>query len=300
MTKPIRFDLYDLKLFVATVENGSLSKAAQILPLALSAASARIKALEERLGIELLQRGPRGVVATSAGQLFYDHALRLLQAAQDTQRGMDALSGRGRVKLRLLSNTTGMSTQLPAQLASFLVTNPEIDLQFDQSSSREVLKAVAAGHADLGIVDGDYSQRELLYLLYQRNQLVVIAHPESPLARLPRCGFADWLKQPLVGLQADSSLQQFLQRMAVLAHSAAQFRVTAPNSASVAQMVAQNIGVAIVARPLAEQYQRQLGVILIELDEPWANRELNVCLRPTLDTRLPALRLARYLAGVEG
>lgn len=299
MTKPIRFDLADLRLFIAIVEQGSLSKAAQVLPLALSAASARLKGLEERLGLVLFERGARGVSVTVAGQHFYDHAVRLVKAAHDAQTGMDALSGKGRIRLKLWSNTTGLSTDLPRQLGEFLQFNSEIDIDLEQHSSREVLKAVAAGKADLGIVDGDYSQRDLLYLLYQRNELVVIAHPESTIAKNERCRFKQWLQQPIVGYETDSSLQQFIQRMAIIAHQPAQFRATVPSFSSVAELVAKNVGVAILPKPIAKRFAKNLAIKIIELDEPWADRELHVCLRPQTDTSLPALKLARFLAGVE-
>ncbi|MCW8878854.1 MAG: LysR family transcriptional regulator [Kangiellaceae bacterium] len=299
MANTLRFELYDLKLFVAAVESGSISKAAEQLPLALSAASARIKTLEDRLGSQLLLRGARGVKVTTAGKLFYDHALRMLRVAGDAQRGMDALAGKGREKLRLWSNTTGLSTRLPRQLAEYLEMNPELDIEFEQHSSREVLKAVNSGAADLGIVDGDYSQRDLLYLLYQRNQLVVIAHPQNELAQHSSCKFIDWLAQPLVGYESESSLQQFIERMALIAHLPANFRVKVPNFSSVAKMVSQGIGVAIVPMPLAKQYEPQYDIRTIELAETWANRELHVCVQPNENTSLPAIKLARYLARIE-
>ncbi len=299
MTKPIKFEIFDLRLYIAIIENGSLSKAADSLPLALSAASARLKKLEERLGLTLLERHPRGIQPTNAGTLFYDHALRLMQAAQDTQKGMDALSGKGRIQLKIHSNTTGLSTNLPQQLGEFLQKNPSVDLNFEQSSSRQVLKSVAEGKADLGVVDGEYNQKDLLFLLYQRNELVVISNRDNPFAQKKSCSFEEWLKQPLVGYEKGSSLQQFLERMAVFAHLPAHFRATAPNFSAVAHLVANDVGVAIVSRPLALQFTKTLPLTLIKLDEPWANRELSICIRPQNDNQLPALKLARFLAGLK-
>ncbi|TQV88161.1 LysR substrate-binding domain-containing protein [Aliikangiella coralliicola] len=298
MTKPPGFELFDLRLYVAIVETGSLSKAAERLPLALSAASARLKTLESRLGLQLLKRGSQGMKATNAGVLFYDHALRLLQAANDAQKGMEALSGKGRIRLKLFCNTTGLSTDLTSQLGEFLRLNPGVDVQFEQHASRDVLKAVSSGKADIGVVDGDYNKRDLLYLLFQRNKLVVIAHHSSPLANAESCRFNEWLAQPLIGYYSDSSLQKFLEKMATLAHLPAKFRVTAPNFNAVAQLVAQDIGAAIVPRPLALNYASSLPISVIELNEPWATRELHICVRPQVDTTMPAIRLARYLAGL--
>jgi len=307
MTKSLRFEFVDLKLFSLVAEKGSISHAADLMPLALSAASARIKTLEERLGLTLFERKPRGVELTQAGKLFLDHAKGLLRAANEAQRGMEVLSGEGRIQLTLFSNTTGLSTDLPAMLGKFLEENPQIDINFEQRASKEVLKAVSSGGADLGIVDGDYNQRELLYLLFQRNQLVVIAHPNTELGKLESCRFKDLLNHPLVGYNSESSLQKFIERMSLLSHQSGSFRAKVPDFNSVANLVSANVGAAIVPKPLAERLKQRLNIKVIELNEPWANRELHVCIRPPDDKpmiqnseqSLSALRLAKYLAGVD-
>lgn len=298
MTKSIRFEFIDLKLFLLVAEHGSLSQAAEAMPLALSAASARIKTLESRLSLKLLERKARGVELTHAGKLFLEHARGLMRAANEAQKGMEAISGKGKVKLNLFSNTTGLSTELPAKLGEFLRDNPDVDVNFEQHSSREVAESVFSGKADLGIVDGDYNQNDLLYLLYKRNELVIIAHPESEQAKLSKCRLKDWLKHPLVGYEKGSSLQKFIDRMSLLIHQSGSYRAFAPDFNSVATLVAENVGVAIVPRPLAERFKERFGVIVVELDEIWANRELHVCIRPDADKNMPALRLARFLTGV--
>ena len=64
--RALRFDLPERNLVVAIAEAGSLGKAAQALPLALSAASNRLRLLEDRLGTRLFERGAAGVQATPA------------------------------------------------------------------------------------------------------------------------------------------------------------------------------------------------------------------------------------------
>ena len=295
MAKPLRFDLADLRLYVAIIECGSLSKAAAQLPLALSAASARLKALEQRLSLQLVERSAQGVSPTHAGKLFYDHALRMLQVAQDAQAGMDTLSGNGRTSLTLFSNTTGLSSGLSQQLGEFLQTYPNVDLTLEQLSSRTVLKAVMSGEADLGVVDSHYLNDELLCLPYQRIELVVVVANTHSFASRTCCRYKEWLQQPVVGYLSDSSLQQFLQRMAVMERTPAQQRAAAPNYNSLAQLVAQEVGVAIMPRSAAERYAATLPLSVLALDEPWSQRELFVCIRHEADNSLPAWQLARFL-----
>ena len=65
----MRFDFVDLRLFVAIAALGNLTKAAEGFPIALAAASARIKALEESVGARLFERSSRGVSLTPAGDI---------------------------------------------------------------------------------------------------------------------------------------------------------------------------------------------------------------------------------------
>jgi DNA-binding transcriptional LysR family regulator len=66
----MRFDLTDLRLFAAVAACGNLTKAAESLPIAVAAASSRIKSLEESVDARLLVRRSRGVELTPAGEVF--------------------------------------------------------------------------------------------------------------------------------------------------------------------------------------------------------------------------------------
>ncbi|HXO71420.1 MAG TPA: LysR family transcriptional regulator, partial [Bradyrhizobium sp.] len=70
----MQFDLVDLRLFVAVADDRSITHGAARVHLALPSASARIKAMEETLGIALLKRGRRGVELTAAGENLLGHA----------------------------------------------------------------------------------------------------------------------------------------------------------------------------------------------------------------------------------
>ena len=75
----MRFDLTDLRLFLAAVETGSITRGADRSALALASASARIKEMEHTLGVPLLVRGRRGVEPTPAGHALAHHARVVLQ-----------------------------------------------------------------------------------------------------------------------------------------------------------------------------------------------------------------------------
>src|SRR5262245_9659528 len=100
-TEPMRYDLVSLKIFVAVAECGNLTRAAEREHLAVSAISKRIAELEELVAVPLLQRYPRGVGLTPAGQSLLHHARQLLNQVDrmDAELGEFAGGAKGHVRL---------------------------------------------------------------------------------------------------------------------------------------------------------------------------------------------------------
>lgn len=98
----MRYDLTSLRLFVAVAECGNLTRAAEREHLAVSAISKRISELEELIGTPLLQRYPRGVGLTPAGQSMLHHARQMLQL----MHRMDAESASTRAVPKAMSVCT--------------------------------------------------------------------------------------------------------------------------------------------------------------------------------------------------
>lgn len=154
-----RVDPFDLRLFAAVIEHGTITAAGQSMSLSLAAASARLKALEHRVGTRLLDRSKSGTTATDAGRALVRQAHRVL-AELDSLHVEMAAFGRGlRGTVRLLCNTAAMSEVLPPRLGHFLVEHPDIDVELKELSSDAVLEALRHGVADVGIV-ADYVDTE--------------------------------------------------------------------------------------------------------------------------------------------
>ena len=75
----MRLDIADLRLFLCVVEAGSITQGAQQAHLALASASERLRSIEEDAGVPLLERRPRGVASTEAGEALAHHARLILQ-----------------------------------------------------------------------------------------------------------------------------------------------------------------------------------------------------------------------------
>lgn len=295
----MRFDLTDLRLLIAIGETGSLSRAATAFPIALSAASNRLRQLEHRVGLSLFTRHADGMTPTPAGRVAIDQARRVIAESVSLHEAMEALAGRKRIMLRLAANTVANQTFLPPALGPFLADYPEVDLNIEERASAEVLHAVRSGETDIGILDGNLPQEDVLSLPFRHDRLVLLVPAAHPLATARHCLFREALPHPFVGMHAQRAMQAFIEEMAMLLGTPLTVRVRAPGFSAIAHLVAQGVGIAVLPEAAASAYKESLPTAIVALDDPWATRELRLCVRNLDDLAPQARQLVNRLAGVK-
>lgn len=293
----MHFDLTDLRLLVAIADAGSLSRAAADFPIALSAASNRLRLLEQRLGLALFERHADGMTATPAGRIALDHARKVLADATQLSQALDGLSGRQRVQVRLAANTVANSTFLPPALGPFLNDYPEVDLQVEERSSQEILRAVQAGDIDIGVLDGNLPLDGIVSLPFRNDRLVLFVPEGHALAPRRHCLFREALGYPFVGMPAERAMQRFVEEMATLLGKPLTVRVRAPGFFAIAQLVAQKVGIAVLPEAAALRHAESMPARIVMLDDPWATRELRLCVRNLVGLSAQARQLVSYLTG---
>jgi len=292
----MHFDLVDLRLLVAIADSGSLSKAASTFPIALSAASNRLRHFEQRCGLVLFNRTADGMDVTPAGRLVLDRARHVLAEAEKLKETIRDLSGQRRITLRLAGTTVANSTFLPAALGPFLADYPEIDLQLVERNSADVLLAVQTEEVDIGVLDGNMATSGVVSLPFRHDKLVLLVPAEHVLAKNRSAQLKDVLGFAFVCLPSERAMQRFIEEMAAQNARPLKIRVRAPSFYAIAQLVAQNAGIAMLPEAAALRHVRELPVRVVALDDAWATRELRICIRAwdTLSTH--ARQLVTYLS----
>lgn len=141
-----------LTYFLAIVEAGSLSGAAQKLGVAQPALSQHVANLEQELDVALFERSSRGVVSTAAGDLLYEHARTILRQIQRAEADVRYLgqSPSGEVVVVLAASIAQLvSAPLATEVAAQF---PEINLHIHEGMSINIPKQVESGRADLAFV----------------------------------------------------------------------------------------------------------------------------------------------------
>ena len=292
----MRFDLVDLQLILNVDEAASITHGAARSGLALASASERIRDMEQTLGTPLFERRRRGVTPTPAGLALAHHA-RLVTQQLDQMRGELTEFAKGlRGRVRLLSNTAATLEFLPPLLASFLARHPEIDIDVEERPSPEIVRAVAGGRADLGIVaDTVDAAAELETAPFAEDRLVLVTPRRHALAKRKRIAFRDVLDQDFVGLAGDSALRLYIEGRAARAGHRLKTRVRLPGFDSICRVVESGIGIAIVSKVAAERCRRSMAIEIVPLADAWALRRLRICARSFRALPVPARELVAAL-----
>lgn len=272
----MRYDLYSLKLFTKVAGLGSIARTAEAENIAASAISKRISDLEHNAGCPLLQRQPRGVTLTPAGEEFLRLAVAIISGVDQLDEAMARFSQAWRGQVRVAANTSAITQFLPEDLAHFVEKFPDIKIELKELTSEQVVTAVRDGKADIGIYSGHYPVDNLEVRDYRTDTLVAFAPASHPLGSSNSVYLEDLAQYDMVGLQAGSSLQAFLDAEAVRQGISLANRVEVMSFDGVRRMVEAGLGVAILPLGAVEPFAERADLTLISLNEPWAKRTLRI------------------------
>lgn len=275
----MHFDLPDLRLFIHIAESPSLTQGARRAFLSPAAASARIKALEGQLGARLLYRDSRGVELTPAGQRLLQHA-RLIMRQVDylksefTEYGADAAG-----HIRIFANTTAVTEFLPEVLAGFLAARPGVTVDLQERLSRDIVRGVLDGGADLGIIAGPVAASGLQVLHFSTDRLVLAVPRGHALAAQAQVQLRQTLGYQHIGLHEGSTLLSFLREQVEKLGESLSLRIQVSSFEASCRMIEAGVGIGIIPESAARRHSRTMELAIVELAEPWAVRERSILVR---------------------
>jgi molybdate transport repressor ModE-like protein len=275
----MRFDLTDLSLFRHVVEAGSITHGAERAHLALAAASTRIRHMEDALGASLLVRSRGGVTPTQAGRTLLQHARTILGQAERLREELGAYAGGHAGQVRVLSNTNALTEFLPETLSAFLTAHPNVSVDLEERLSDEIVGLIAEGVADIGIVAGTVDAGGLETYPYRSDRFVLVVAKDHPLAKRNKIAFSEVLEHDFVGLDRASALQRFLADKAARTGRSIRLRIQLRSFDGVCRLVERNVGVGIVPETTARWAARTMEIKAVALTDPWALRDLSICMR---------------------
>lgn len=274
----MRFDLTDLRLFLAVAWAGSITHGADDAGLSLAAASERLREMEAAAGVRLFDRGRRGVTPTEAGEALMHHARLILGQAARMRGEIGQLAAGARTAIRLFANTAATAEILPARLAPWLARHPRVDITLKERESADIARAVARGSAEIGVLSAAVDTAGLDLRPFAVDRLVVVAPRGHPLAARRRVALADLAGEPLVALSG-GALQDHLEAQAARIGLRLRPRIRVRALADICLMAGAGVGIGIVPETAAHRARRATGIVAVRLSDDWATRRLSLCTR---------------------
>src|SRR5579871_3484558 len=141
-----------LRVLREVAHRGSISASAEALAYTQSAVSQQIAALEAETRLTLLERHPRGVSLTAAGQTLVGHAEGILARLEAAEEALAAISGLRGGRLRMASFPSAGATLMPRAIAAFRGSYPEVELSLAEGEPEEIAPRLRGGELDLALL----------------------------------------------------------------------------------------------------------------------------------------------------
>ena len=169
-------DIKQLINFITIVEEGNITKAAQKLHISQPPLSNQLKALEEELGVKLIERGSRKVTLTDVGNLLYKRGKDMVNVFESTLNEVeDFKSGiEGVLKIGAVSTCNQF---IPNELISpYAKQYPKVKFELYEGNTYEVVDMIERGIVDIGVVRTPFNSENLCYLNLRTEPMVVVVN----------------------------------------------------------------------------------------------------------------------------
>jgi DNA-binding transcriptional LysR family regulator len=288
-------DLHSLRLFVAICELGSLSKAAERVNMALSAASRRLKLFEEEVGAPLVKRLPHGLELTAAGITAERYAQSVLRMADQFAINMDEYRSGVRGRVRVSASSSALVQKLAGDLASFARQHPDIKIDLEERPTAETLDALSRRQVDVGVIVRGMQLHGYDTIPYAQDRLAVAVFKGHRLSGRAAVTFAEICDEEFVALDTGTAVYRLIAGKAREAGRLLNIRVQVRTFDVMCQMVQHRLGIGILSESALRPISGALGLELIALDEDWAVRDLDLVI-PIQDSHAPLTqRLVAWL-----
>ena len=245
--------IQSLKVFCDLAETESFTKAAQINGVTQSAVSQQISSLEKQFSSILIERSKKKFRLTREGDVLYDYSKQIIQT-------YDSLMSRLQEIKDIISGTIRVATiysiglhDLPPYMKKFLKTYPTVKVHVEYRRANQVYEDVLGNVVDIGLVAYPNKDPRLDMAPLRKDELVLICHPEHPLARTEKINLKQLSGQKFISFEPDIPTRKAIDKILKDREIAVKTVMEFDNIETVKRAVEIDAGVAIVPRGTVAQ-----------------------------------------------
>ncbi|WP_295582913.1 selenium metabolism-associated LysR family transcriptional regulator [uncultured Oscillibacter sp.] len=293
-------ELKQLESFVAVVRWGSFTRAAERTYTSQPTVSSHVRALEEELGVRLLQRSTKRVQVTAKGRELYECARHMLELRDNL---LQRWANETRQIIHLGASTIPSAYILPEVLPLYGKACPEAYFIIHQGDSSEIARGVLGGLFDIGLTGMRYPDERLVQIPFYRDRMVLITPVSEHFLALrdrPEPPVLELLRSPIIlrekGSGSKKSADRFLEQLGLTEDD---LRVTARinDQESVKNLVAGGLGVSILSEKAARNFAQERRILVFDLPGEAAERDFYLILPKTGPQNRMAAQFAQFVRG---
>jgi DNA-binding transcriptional LysR family regulator len=239
-----------LKVLKEVAYRGSISATAEALSYTQSAISQQIATLEAETGMTLLERHPRGVSLTAAGQMLVGHAEGILAGLEAAEAALSEIAGLRGGRLRVASFPTAGATLMPQAIATFRSSYPGVELTLTEGEPEQIAPRLRAGELDLALLfefAGETPLQEDATRVELLEDPMYLALPgEHPLASKGKLRLQDLREEAWVQTSRSSPCARHVVRSCHAAGFEPNVSFESDDYQTVQGLVAAGVGVALI------------------------------------------------------
>jgi DNA-binding transcriptional LysR family regulator len=246
-------NLNRLRILVEVASRGSFSAAADALSYTQSAISQQVAALEAETGVTLIERLPRGVRLTAAGEVLIEYAEGIIARLHAAEAEMAAIAGLRGGQLRMASFPTAGATLMPLAIAIFRGQHPEVGLTLAEGEPEEIGPRLSAGEFDLALLfefegTSESLGPELERLALFEDPMFLVLPADHALAQRPALRLEDLRAEAWIQTSATSPCARHVVRSCHGAGFDPTVSFESDDYQTVQGLVAAGVGVALIPK----------------------------------------------------
>ncbi|MBM3779923.1 MAG: LysR family transcriptional regulator, partial [Acidimicrobiia bacterium] len=271
-------DLSELRVFLRVASERSFSRAAMKLHRTQPAVSQSIRRIEDALGERLFDRTTKDATLTEAGRLLLEYADRLDRLSQEAEAAVRDLKDLRRGRVLVGANEASVHAMLPL-IARFRGAFPLVHVEVRRVPARQIGAEVAQGTLDFGVLTFQPAETGLKCVVLGHDELVMLVHPEHPLATSRAVTLAECARQTVIAHNDPSHVRERVLRQFQQQGIPAKILISLPSLEGIKRAVAMRLGVALLPRRCAEAEIQRGELVALQIPDVRFRRQVRLVYR---------------------
>jgi DNA-binding transcriptional LysR family regulator len=268
-----------LKIYCDIVERRSFSRAADDNGISQSNASQVVHQLEERLGVQLLDRSKRPFVLTAEGERYFEGARQIVRLYDELEEDVRTLHNASAGRLLVASIYSVGLAHMSLFMRQFSAKYPNAQVRLEYLHPDRVLEVVEDGDVDIGLVSYPEETRTLAAIPWRSEPLVVVCHPNHRFAKESSISFADLSGEPLIAFEVGLRIRSEIDRALMVHHVEPNIAFEFDNIETMKGAIEINEGISLLPEPTVAKEIASGTLVKIRLEGEPQTRPLGIVYR---------------------